>query len=156
RGVWLVNPEGAALPSDFLSFWSAGHLALEGRASAAYDFAALRAVEAQNVGVPFDGFFSWFYAPIFLLVTAPLASLPYVWAFWVWAAGTLLVYLAAIRAIVPRPIALALALAWPPAILNFLDGQTGFLTAGLLGGALVCLESRPVAAGMLLGLLTFK
>jgi len=156
RGVWLVNPEGAALPSDFLSFWSAGHLALEGRASAAYDFVALRAVEAQNVGVPFDGFFSWFYAPIFLLVTAPLAALPYVWAFWVWAAGTLLLYLAAIRAIVPRPIALALALAWPPAILNFLDGQTGFLTAALLGGALVCLESRPVAAGMLLGLLTFK
>jgi hypothetical protein len=156
RGVWLVNPEGAALPSDFLSFWSAGHLALEGRASAAYDFVALRAVEAQTVGVPFEGFFSFFYAPIFLLVMAPLAVLPYVWAFSVWGAGTLLLYLAVIRAIVPRPLALALALAWPPAILNFLDGQTGFLTVGLLGGALVFLESRPLAAGILLGLLTFK
>ena len=156
RGVWLVNPEGAALPSDFLSFWSAGHLALEGRATAVYDFVALRAIEAQTVGVPFEGFFSFFYAPIFLLVMAPLAVLPYVWAFSIWGAGTLLLYLAVIRAIVPRPIALALALAWPPAILNFLDGQTGFLAAALLGGSLIFLESRPLAAGILLGLLTFK
>ena len=156
RGAWLVNPAGAALPTDFLSFWSAGHLALGGRASAAYDFVALRTVEGQTVGVPFEGFFSWFYAPVFLLVMAPLAAVPYVWAFSVWAAGTLFVYLAAIRAIVTRPIALALALAWPPAVLNLLDGQTGFLTAALLGGVLVLLESRPLAAGILLGLLTFK
>jgi len=156
RGVWLVNPAGAGLPIDFLSFWSAGHLALGGHALDAYDFVALRAVEAQTVGVPFEGFFSWFYAPIFLLVMAPLAALPYAWAFFVWGIGTLVLYLAVIRTIIPRSAALALALAWPPAVLNFLDGQTGFLTAGLLGGALVLLETRPLAAGVLLSFLTFK
>ena len=156
RGVWLVNPEGAALPCDFLSFWSAGHLALQGQASTAYDFAALRAIEAQTVGVPFEGFFSWFYAPIFLLVTTPLAALPYVWSFAIWGAGTLILYLTVIHAIIPRRAALALAIAWPPAVLNFIDGQTGFLTAALLGGALVLLERRPTVAGILLGILTFK
>lgn len=156
RGVWLVNPAGAALPADFLSFWSAGNLALSGHASASYNFVTLRAIEAQTVGVPFEGFFSWFYAPTFLLVATPLAALPYVWAFSIWAAGTLCLYLAAIRMIVPSPIALALALAWPPAVLNFLDGQTGFLTAGLLGVALMLLETRQLTAGVLLGCLTFK
>jgi arabinofuranan 3-O-arabinosyltransferase len=39
---------------------------------------------------------------------------------------------------------------------NFIVGQNGFLTAGLVGGALVLLEASPIAAGVLLGLLTYK
>lgn len=35
-------------------------------------------------------------------------------------------------------------------------GQNGFVTAALLGGALVLLERRPVLAGVLIGLLSFK
>jgi arabinofuranan 3-O-arabinosyltransferase len=39
---------------------------------------------------------------------------------------------------------------------NFIVGQNGFLTASLIGGALVLLEGNPIAAGILLGLLTYK
>jgi arabinofuranan 3-O-arabinosyltransferase len=37
-----------------------------------------------------------------------------------------------------------------------LVGQNGFLTAALVGFTLVCLDTQPVVAGVLLGLLTYK
>jgi alpha-1,2-mannosyltransferase len=51
---------------------------------------------------------------------------------------------------------LLLALAYPAVLINVGHGQNGFLTAALLGGALVCLERRPLAAGILFGLLAYK
>jgi hypothetical protein len=39
---------------------------------------------------------------------------------------------------------------------NFIVGQNGFLTAGLIGGTLLFIERRPVLAGIFLGLLTYK
>ncbi len=51
---------------------------------------------------------------------------------------------------------LLLALAFPAVLLNVGQGQNGFLTAALLGGALVVLDRRPIFAGILLGLLVYK
>jgi alpha-1,2-mannosyltransferase len=41
-------------------------------------------------------------------------------------------------------------------LINIGHGQNGFLTAALMGGALVTLERRPIAAGILFGLLVYK
>jgi len=51
---------------------------------------------------------------------------------------------------------LLLALAFPAVLINVGHGQNGFLTAALLGGALVVLDRRPLVAGILLGLLVYK
>jgi hypothetical protein len=51
---------------------------------------------------------------------------------------------------------LLLALAFPAVFVNIGHGQNGFLTAALMGGALLLLERRAVVAGVLLGLLVFK
>jgi energy-converting hydrogenase Eha subunit C len=51
---------------------------------------------------------------------------------------------------------LLLALAFPAVLINVGHGQNGFLTAALLGGALVVLDRRPLLAGMMLGLLVYK
>jgi alpha-1,2-mannosyltransferase len=51
---------------------------------------------------------------------------------------------------------LLLALAFPAVLINVGHGQNGFLTAALLGGALVILDRRPLLAGILLGLLVYK
>lgn len=51
---------------------------------------------------------------------------------------------------------LLLALAYPAVLINVGHGQNGFLTAALLGGALVMLDRRPVIAGILIGLLVYK
>ncbi|MGH6674261.1 MAG: glycosyltransferase family 87 protein [Xanthobacteraceae bacterium] len=51
---------------------------------------------------------------------------------------------------------LLLALAYPAVLINIGHGQNGFLTAALLGGALVILDRRPAVAGILIGLLVYK
>jgi glycosyl transferase family 87 len=51
---------------------------------------------------------------------------------------------------------LLLALAFPAVLINVGHGQNGFLTAALIGGALVLLDRRPLLAGILFGLLVYK
>ena len=51
---------------------------------------------------------------------------------------------------------LLLALAYPAVFINLGHGHNGFLTAALLGAALVLLDRRPIAAGILFGLLAYK
>jgi hypothetical protein len=51
---------------------------------------------------------------------------------------------------------LLLTLAFPAVLINVGHGQNGFLTAALLGGALVVLDRRPILAGILFGLLVYK
>jgi alpha-1,2-mannosyltransferase len=54
------------------------------------------------------------------------------------------------------PLWLVLALAFPAVLINAGHGQNGFLTAALIGGALVLLDRRPIVAGILFGLLVYK
>ena len=51
---------------------------------------------------------------------------------------------------------LLLAAAYPAVFINLGHGHNGFLTAALLGGALVLLDRRPWVAGILFGLLAYK
>lgn len=44
----------------------------------------------------------------------------------------------------------------PARLVNILNGQNGFLSAALLLGGTWWIDRRPVAAGILFGLLTFK
>ena len=49
-----------------------------------------------------------------------------------------------------------LAIAFPGALVNLTNGQNGFLTLALLGAALLTLERRPILAGVLFGLMSYK
>ncbi|HEY4124107.1 MAG TPA: glycosyltransferase family 87 protein, partial [Rhizomicrobium sp.] len=48
------------------------------------------------------------------------------------------------------------AIAFPAVFANLLAGHNGFLTAALLAGALALLDTRPLIAGLLFGLLAYK
>jgi hypothetical protein len=82
--------------------------------------------------------------------------MPYLLALFVWQAATLALYLAALRAILPRPEFWLPALAFPAVLINLAHGHNGFLSAALLGGGLVLLDRRPQVAGLLFGLLCYK
>jgi arabinofuranan 3-O-arabinosyltransferase len=155
-GDWLVDNQGRAIQTDFINVWAAGRLVLAGHPADAYDWPIHKAVEEAGIGHAFDKYFGWHYPPPFLFIAALLARLPYLAAFLVWMAVTLPAYAATIRAIVGRPVALALACAFPGALWNVAAGQNGFLTAAFLGGALAVLESQPLFAGILIGLLSYK
>ncbi len=54
------------------------------------------------------------------------------------------------------PLWLLFAAAFPAVLVNAGHGQNGFLTAALIGGALVMLDRRPAFAGILFGALSYK
>jgi alpha-1,2-mannosyltransferase len=158
----IIDFKGRPLGTDFASFYAAGSLVLEGHALAAFDQALIYAREQALFG-PAAPYYCWLYPPYFLLPVGALALLPYVPALVLWQAASFAGYLAAMRALIravapsaPDRLWMLLAAAYPPVLINFGHGQNGLLSAALLAGALAALPRRPVAAGMLFGLLVYK
>ncbi len=156
QGLWLIEPGGGGVATDFVNVWAAGRLVLDGNPAGAYDVLLHKHVQELAVGHSFSGFFGWCYPPFFLFVAAPLALLPYPAAAALWSFATFPAYLVTVRRIVGAPLGLLLACAFPGVVSNVAVGQNGFLTAALLGGALVAMPARPIVAGCLLGLMTYK
>src|SRR5438552_3745364 len=156
--VWpgLSGPNGKRIGTDFSNVYAAGKLTWQGRRADAYDPALQHAAEKAVFGGREVPFYGWHYPPFFLAVAFLVASLPYAFALALWLAASLAAYLAAIRAILPRPQTLLIAAAFPAVFINIGHGQNGFLTAALLGGALHWLDRRPWLAGILIGLLAYK
>jgi arabinofuranan 3-O-arabinosyltransferase len=153
---WIVDARGHPLALDFLSFWSAGHLALTGHASTAYDWPAMHLLQQQLMGRAPDGYLGWAYPPLFFCVAIPLALIPYAASFVIWVCAGLALYAVAIACVARARGAALLACAVPAALGCVMPGQNGFLSAALIAGALLQLETRPLIAGLLLGLLTYK
>jgi hypothetical protein len=146
----LGKPAGA----DFVQYWAASHLTLAGEAATVYDPRQFIETERQVAGGDYP--VPWLYPPTFLLILLPLALLPYLISLCVWMAVTLIGYLGVLYRIAPHRLAFWLALAFPGTFINLINGQNGFLSAGLLGGGLLLLDSQPWIAGCLLGLLSYK
>jgi len=161
----LIDLQGRPLGTDFSNVYAAGTYVLDGEPEAPFDPVRQHAREQRIFGEA-TPFYGWHYPPFFLFVAAALALMPYGVALAVWQAVTLCLYLLTIRAILsPSPRAagrgddwlwLLVALAFPAVLINIGHGQNGFLTAALLGAALVQLDRRPLLAGMLFGLLAYK
>jgi alpha-1,2-mannosyltransferase len=159
----LIDRNGKPIGTDFSSFYAAGSLALEGRAADTYQPAAHYAREQRLFGET-TPYYSWNYPPVFLLIAAPLALLPYAFALALFQTAGLALYFLVIAAILAParrhdPVIarnwLPVAAAFPAVFINLGHGQNGFLTAGLLGAALVTLEQR-VISGLCFGLLCYK
>lgn len=170
----MVDPLNKPVGTDFMNVWSAGKIVNLncrppmdlGRTSCypkrhrnVYNWA--RHAEVQKAALPWQKgkeapYYGWHYPPMFLMVAAVLALLPYGWALLAWMAATLPAYIYTIRAIIPRKEAETAALAFPAVFVNLGHGQNGFLTAGLLGGGVMLLEKRPYLAGVLFGLMAYK
>jgi len=155
-GLWLVNGSGVPVYRDFTNLFVAGLQALRGDTASIYIPAEFLRVQDALVGAGHAVFSTWPYPPTYFLILAPLASLPYVAAFLTYEVGTLVGCIAVVYLIVRRRPAIALVLASPFTAWNFLFGQSGFLTASLLGASLLALERRPILAGVLIGCLTYK
>jgi len=152
----LIDRNSKPIGTDFSNVYAAGTLIWQGRPAEAYEPARQHAAEKAVFGGREVPFYGWLYPPFFFAVAFLVASLPYAWGLAIWLAASLAAYLAAMRAIVPRPETLLIAAAFPAVFINIGHGQNGFLTAALLGGALHWLDRRPWLAGVLIGLLAYK
>jgi hypothetical protein len=143
--------------TDFVSFYAAGKLALAGTPMLAYDRAAHAAAEAAATvpGAPYQFFF---YPPVYLLLFAPLALLPYIVSFIIFEAVTFAAWMLVMRRIldVRGWIWCVPVLAYPAVFWTIGLGQNAFLTAALVGAVTILIDSRPIVAGLLLGLLCYK
>src|SRR5271169_1775872 len=155
-GTWIVDSAGLPIYTDFGLWWAAGMQALHGNPAALYDPSELAKIQAALFGPGGDFYPNWPYPPTILLLLAPLALLPYRYAFIAWDVATLIGCVAVVHLIVRRRAAIALALASPFSAWGFLAAYNGFLTASLIGGSLLFLERRPVLGGVLIGCLTYK
>ncbi len=153
---WILDANSSPLVDDFLEVWVAGKFVLKGAAAAPYDWKIHHLAQAAAVGHPFSGYLGWLYPPVFLLAAAALALLPYGWAFVLWVGGTCALYVPVIGRIARTGWAAVVALASPAALATLFAGQNGFLSGALIGGTLLFLETQPIAAGIFLGLLTYK
>jgi hypothetical protein len=152
--VGLTDGIRSPFGDDFINYWSGAYLALHGRAAEVYDFVAFHDFETSVVGPHID-LYHYSYPPVLLLLTAPLALVPYVPALFVWLAATWYGFYRALK-LAAGDNALLLSLAAPAMFINAIGGQNGALTAAVLGGGLLLVDRRPTFAGILFGLLVYK
>lgn len=156
-GTWILGKTGLPIYTDFSVWWAGALQALHGNPADLYDPSAFAKIQAALFGPGAAFYPNWpSYPPTFFFVLAPLALLPYGYAFITWDVATLLGCIAVVYLIVRHRAAIAMALAAPFTAWNFIAAQNGFLTASLLGASLLSLERSPVLAGVFIGCLTYK
>jgi hypothetical protein len=136
---------------DFVSFWAAGRLVLSGHPALAYDLTAHHALE-QTVTTIHGGVMGFPYPPPFLFPVTLVAIAPFWVAYLLWIGATTALFVWATRSLLPP----RFALAHPAALVNSIIGQNGLLLSGIFIGGVSLVSSRPLLAGLVLGLLIVK
>ncbi|WP_161597888.1 glycosyltransferase family 87 protein [Novosphingobium ginsenosidimutans] len=137
--------------SDFIAFWSASRMVLEGQAAKIYNPNALGEIQLR---VAYADIVPFVHPPQFLLVIWPLGFLNYAAAWLSWTAATYALWLITTRRLFPTlgwPIA-----AFPGALVALWHAQTGFLTSAIQAVIAWQFRRGPFRAGLCVGLLVIK
>ena len=165
--------EGARFGGDFISFWDAAHRVRHGDIAAIYDSDKWRTILSTTTG-PVT--LSWFvYPPIALFGLWPLGNATYNEAVLAWSLFPLAFYFALIVLLAkrsglgagvnpaaennwsrPQAYAVLVAFCLPFLGANLFSGQTGVITAVFFLGTAYFWPTRPVLAGICIGLLVIK
>jgi hypothetical protein len=163
----LISQTVPPQKTDFITYFAAARLVVEGHAGSLYNFAALSTVE-RHVIAPYRltyGVLPYIYPPCFAVGLAPLGFIGLVPAYGLWAALNAL-WLCLALVVVQRRARLGVlgsavlwlgTLTFVPTFIGLLQGQVSFLLLALLGGTLLSLERRLDApAGACLALAMIK
>jgi alpha-1,2-mannosyltransferase len=150
--------------NDFVQFYVAGGLVRHGQFEALVDPVAF--AQAQAPYMPAAGIaFPPVYGPHVAVLFAPFAFLPYLDAYALWAALSLLCVGWVVNVCRPRSslggrwpwATVAITAAYPPLAYLLLSGQISALGVAALGAAVVALDRKSLlAAGAAVGLLGYK
>jgi alpha-1,2-mannosyltransferase len=150
----LIVPLDHQNSTDFVSFHAAGALADAGTPWLAYNRAAHHAAEQAAIGVA-TAYNYFYYPPVFLLICAPLALLPYLPAFVLFQAAGAVACLFAVR-MIRRDLPVVVLLAFPGLWWAMGTGQNALLTAALFAAGTALLDRRPWLSGLCFGALCYK
>jgi alpha-1,2-mannosyltransferase len=148
---------GAPVGRDFSNFWTAGHLAIEGRLDLLVDMAAYNDWLLAHVfhHDPKD-WLVFAYPPHSLLFLTPLAALPYGVAVTLWTLGNLVLMACAVRLVSSERGLPWIACLSPAAFMMVAFGHFGGALAYLMTYVLMRAERRPVIAACCLALASVK
>lgn len=150
---WPTSPQPGF--GDFFGLWSFGKFAALAGAGI-YDPFALINYQQTLMSTLDGGGFPYPYPPTFLLALIPLGMMALPPAYLCWIGITFALYGWATLGREWRWLLGLALLAAPTTLISVITGQNGFLSAALLIGGLRLVPSRPVIAGVLLGLLAYK
>jgi hypothetical protein len=158
------DPFGQLKWTDFVHFYTIGHVAQQGPVQHLYDAAGLHRDQVALVPASAPEFYIPVYPPQTALVFAPFARLPYLTAGAVWALVTVGIFAFAVwlawrpaRTVLPLSLIVAAAAAFPPLQQLVLNGQTTAIAlAAFAGGAYALTCGRKDLAGVALSLLFLK
>jgi hypothetical protein len=161
-----VDARGNYVGGDFLVFYTAGRMVLEGKAASLYDLHEQLSMVRRIVGQgDYDNLLPYVNPPILALAFAPLSALPYRLGY---AISVLLLAtvlwggLRALRGVLPSLagdwfVVVALSLLFYPCARTITGGQNMALTFTLMAVAYAALRrGRNTTAGVALGLLCYK
>lgn len=158
---------------DFLQEWLGGRVVLQGDRGRLYDPAYAKALQhdRQFVGFEYDSkkYLPLVYPPFYFAAVSPLSRLPYRTAAWIWSVLMCAAFAGGIAIAVKyghRGRNAAPAWAWwaiptaamfAPLLESLNSGQKGTVCLLLLSATFTLLSrKRPLAAGLIFGLLAFK
>jgi hypothetical protein len=149
--------DGTGLPvgRDFLNFWLYGVAALTPDPSRFYDPDLYNRFVSAFLATGYLGV-NWSYPPTLMLLAVPFGQIPYIPALLLWTALGLATFLLVARGHgAHRRVLWVIALS-PAAFFCLVSGQSAFFVAAAFLAIFSWLDRRPVAAGVLIGLLSLK
>jgi hypothetical protein len=151
----LAADRVAVAARDYTDLWAAGRLVVSGQDHVLFDLAEFNAALHSMFGAGFPHQI-WPYPPPTLLLAVPLSTLPLLFGFLLYTAGTIGLLWWSLRSCNISGVACAAVLVSPAVADNALAGQNGSLIAALLFGGLSLVHRRPILAGAILGSLIIK
>ena len=147
---FILDPHQPA--NDYFAFYSFSSFIERYPAASIYDTHLLERLQAGLHG----RFLPYLYDPEMLLLVWPLAHLPYVVGWLCWIGIGLVPYVAVTGYFDRNQAAMIASVVAPSTLWTSLCGQTALFGAALMFGGFRLLPGRPVLAGLLFGLLTYK
>ncbi len=151
----FINRNGDIAGGDFLVFYNAAVMTLEGAASAVWDHSAFEASLLNIYGEKINQL-HFFNPPVALLMWAPFGLLHHIHALWLWTALPLIILGWLIFRLTDSWLAAGLTVLSPLTTYTAVAGQTGIIYAALMAGFMLTYERHPTKAGSIAVLVAIK
>ncbi len=163
-----LGPGGDIASGDFMAFYTGAMFVNDGRGRELYNLATQNEYQLELTGPPNTQWQPYINPPLLAVALAPLASLPYRYAYWSFAVLTLLAFIGSMVLFKPKLThlardrltwltTLALTASWLPLFRSMAGGQNSLFTILLLVGLYAAWrDNRMILAGVALGLLSYK
>jgi hypothetical protein len=159
-----MRPGEGVILTDFVNVYAAGLAVREGHPAEVYDWRGQKNREdrlAQDLGKgkkkQDDSSIPWLYPPPFLGIAWLAALMPYFAALGTYLVVGFVAFALSLRKLAPPYEESLWALAaFPGVFINGFSGQNGFITSAFLAAGLFLLDESPLAAGIALGVLSYK